>query len=57
MGVESRNGLTEGLREFIQVDIHRTMEVEHMSEGLGTFKVRAERIGRIPRGDCQGEPR
>ena len=36
----SRKGLTEGLREFIQVDNHRALEVGHLSEGLGTFTVR-----------------
>ena len=36
----SRKGLTEGLREFIQVHNHRALEVGHLSEGLGTFKVR-----------------
>ena len=36
----SRSGVTEGLREFVQVDNHRPMEVGHLSEGLGTFRVR-----------------
>ena len=53
----SRKGLTERLREFIQVDNHRALEVGHLSEGLGTFKTKAERIRRISRGDGQGEPR
>ena len=37
---ESRKGLTNGLREFIKIDNHRALEVRHLSEGLGTFKVR-----------------
>ena len=37
---ESRNGLTEGLREFRQIDNHRAQEVGHVREGLGPFKVR-----------------
>ena len=37
---ESRKGLTEELREFLQVDNHRAPEVGHLSEGLGTFEVR-----------------
>ena len=37
---ESRNCLTEVLRKFIQVDNHRSLEVGHLSEGLGSFKVR-----------------
>ena len=36
----SRKGLTERLRNFIQVDNHRALEVGHLSEGLGSFKVR-----------------
>ena len=36
----SRRGLTERLREFIQVDNHRALEVGHLSEGLGTVRVR-----------------
>ena len=46
---ESRKGLTNGLREFIQIDNHRAFEVGHQREGLGTFKIR--------RGACQGKPR
>ena len=37
---ESRKGLTEGLRNFIQVDDHRALEVGHLREGLGSLKVR-----------------
>ena len=36
----SRKGLTKGLREFIHVDNHRALDEGHLSEGLGTFKVR-----------------
>ena len=35
-----RKGLTEELREFIQVDNHCASEVGHLGEGLGTIKVR-----------------
>ena len=34
---ESRKGLTEGLREFIQIDNHRALEVGHLREGMGKF--------------------
>ena len=40
LGEVSRKGLTEGLRNFIQVDIHRALEVGHLREGLTSFKVR-----------------
>ena len=54
----SRKGLTEGLRNFIQVANHRAQQVGHLSEGLGTFQgTKAERIRRISRGDGQGELR
>ena len=33
----SRKGLTEGLRNFIQADNHRALEVGHLREGLGSF--------------------
>ena len=36
----SRKGLTEGLRNFAQVDNHRALEVGHLREGLRSFKVR-----------------
>ena len=46
--VASRKGLTNWLREFIKVDNHRALEV-----GLGNLlRYEAERIRRIPRGDC-----
>ena len=54
----SRKGLTEGLRNFKQVDVHRASEVGHLREGLGKIEsTKAERIRRLPRGDGQGEPR
>ena len=34
-----RKGLTEALRNFIQVDNHRALEVGHLREGLVSFKV------------------
>ena len=37
---ESRKGLTEGLRNFIQVDNHRALEVGHLRDLLGFFKER-----------------
>ena len=39
---KSRKGLTEGLRNFIQVDNHRAHVVGYLREGLGSFKVREE---------------
>ena len=55
---ESRKGLTEGLREFIQIDNHRPLEEGHLREGMGKFQsTKAERKRRIPRGACQGKPR
>ena len=38
----SRKGLTEGLRNFIQVDNHRALVVGYLREVLGSFKVREE---------------
>ena len=58
LGEESREELTNGLRECTQVDNHRAVEVGHLSEGLGTFlNTKAEWIRRISRGNRQGEPR
>ena len=37
---ESRKGLTEGLREFSQIDNHRALEVRHLKEGMGKLEVR-----------------
>ena len=36
----SRKGLTKGLRNFIQVDNHRALEVGHLREGMVSCKVR-----------------
>ena len=47
-------GLTEGLRNFTQVDNHRALEIGHLREGLWSFKVRRP-IGE--EGACQGKPR
>ena len=44
LGEGTRKGLTEGLREFIQVDNHRALEERHLNEGLGTFKVRRPKV-------------
>ena len=40
LGEVSRKGLTEGLRNLIQVDNHRALEVGHQREGWRSFKVR-----------------
>ena len=40
LGKESRRGLTDGLREFIQVDNERALDVGAPRRGTGTFKVR-----------------
>ena len=54
----SRKGLTKGLRNFIQVDNHRALEVGHLREGLGPFKVRGPKGQEgVPSGACQGKPR
>ena len=36
----SRQGLTHGLREFINIDIQRALEVGYLSKGMGKFTVR-----------------
>ena len=35
-----KKGVAKGLRNFIQVDIHRAFEVGLLGEGLRSFKVR-----------------
>ena len=40
LGEVGRKGPAEGLRNFIQVDNHRALEVGHLREGLRSFKVR-----------------
>ena len=59
LGKESRKGLTDGSREFLKNDNERVLEVGYLDQGMGTFKVRtkAESSRRMPRGDCQGEPK
>ena len=52
LGEVSRKGLTNGLRNFIQVDTHRSPEVGHLREGF----TKTERRRRVPRGACQGKP-
>ena len=37
---ERRKGLTEGLRNFIQVDNHCALEVGYLNKGVGKLKVR-----------------
>ena len=54
----SRQGLTEGLRKFMQVDNHRALEVGHLREGLGPLRYeKTERTRSAPRGTCQEKPR
>ena len=36
----SREGLANGLRDFIKIDNHRALEVGHLDEGSGKSKVR-----------------
>ena len=36
----SRKGITEGLRNFVKVDDHCTLEVGHLREGTRSFEVR-----------------
>ena len=40
LGERSRKGLPEGLRNFIQVDNHRALEVGCLKRGMGKYKVR-----------------
>ena len=37
LGKESRKGLTDGLREFIEVDNERALDVGALRRGTGTF--------------------
>ena len=41
---ESRKGLTDGLREFTQIDNERALEVGYLNRGVGTFKVRKPKV-------------
>ena len=40
LGMGSRKGLTDGLREFIEVDNERALDVGELRRGTGTIKVR-----------------
>ena len=40
LGKGSRKGLTDGLRDFINVDNHGALDVGELHRGTGTFKVR-----------------
>ena len=44
LGKESRKGLTNGLREFIEVDNERALDVGSLSWGIGTFQVRKPNV-------------
>ena len=44
LGKESRRGLTDGLREFIQVDNERALDVGAPRRGTGTFQVRKPKV-------------
>ena len=44
LGKGSRKGLTEGLREFINIDNERAFEVGYLNRGTGTFKVRKPKV-------------
>ena len=40
----SRKGFTDGLRDFIKVDNHRSLEVGELHRDTGTFKVRKPKV-------------
>ena len=44
LGMESRKGLTDGLREFIKVDNERALDVGSLSQGTGTLQVRKPKV-------------
>ena len=52
LGKERRRGLTDGLREFIEVDNERALNVGELRRGTGTCKVRKPKASE----DSQGEP-
>ena len=57
LGKESREGLTDGLREFIKVDNEIALNVGALRRGTGTFySSEAEGSGRELGCDSQGEP-
>ena len=44
LGVRSRKGLTQGLREFLKIDNERAFEVGYLSQGKGKFQVRRPKV-------------
>ena len=44
LGKESREGLTDALREFIKVDNERALDVGSVSRGTRTFQVRKPKV-------------
>ena len=40
LGERSMKGLTNGLRDFIQIDNRRALEVGYLNKGMGNFRVR-----------------
>ena len=44
LGMGSRKGLTDGLREFIKVDSERALDVGSLRQGTGTFQVRKPKV-------------
>ena len=55
LGKGSRKGLTDGLREFVDVDNERALDFGALRQGTGTFKVRTESSGRRFGCDSQGK--
>ena len=54
----SRKGIMEGLRNFIEVDVHCALEVGHLKEGTWSLKVRRPKFEEgVPRGVNQGRSR
>ena len=43
------------LRDFLQMDDHRALEVGYLSQGMGNQSTKAESFRRLPRGDGQGK--
>ena len=44
LGKGSRQGLTDGLRDYFRVDNHRALDVGELHRGTGTFKVRKPKV-------------
>ena len=40
----SRRGLTEGLREFTEIDNERALEDGYLGQGMGKFRVRRPKV-------------